>query len=461
MEWGRIFFLSGFSWNQAGMALAANTYSLQFASVIGSFGLSFWIIFVNLLLLRAWLQLRLTSTALWLVLALFPYLFGYVHLQYQQEKLENTDLAFTALLVQPSFPVEAEIPLEDRKEMVGFVTGQWKKMLELIVSHRGKSIDLIALPEYVVPFGTYTPVFPYNDVKTVFRDVFGEASLVHLAPLEEHLAINKITRKCSVWLVSNAFWLQSIANVFNAPVIAGLADVDEKDENEWDYYSSAQYFTPSYTENEERASAIPIRYNKRVLVPLGEYIPFSFCRQLAAAYGIQGSFMCGKEAKVCDHSKAPFGVSICYEETFGNIIRENKKLGAKLLVNLTSDAWFPRSRLAEQHLNQAQMRCVEGGLPAVRSCNTGVTAGIDSFGRVISSLAESDENQEPIKDSLLVKVPIYNYDTIYSKHGDAPVISFSIIAILIGLQGFRKKEYNVENEKVKEQADMTKKRNRI
>ena len=54
MEWGRLFFICGFTWNPVGLSLTHNIYSLQFASVLGVFGLSFWVILTNLITLNVW-----------------------------------------------------------------------------------------------------------------------------------------------------------------------------------------------------------------------------------------------------------------------------------------------------------------------------------------------------------------------------------------------------------------------
>ncbi|MBA2728644.1 MAG: hypothetical protein H0U49_10790, partial [Parachlamydiaceae bacterium] len=56
LEWSRLFFLSGYTWNPVGIALTSSVYALQGASLFGVFGLSFWVILVNALALRAWIN---------------------------------------------------------------------------------------------------------------------------------------------------------------------------------------------------------------------------------------------------------------------------------------------------------------------------------------------------------------------------------------------------------------------
>lgn len=73
LEWSRLFILAGYSLNPVGLALTANIYSLQMASLVGLYGLSFWVILVNLL--------ALTRRPIWLVAALLPFLYGVAQIQ--------------------------------------------------------------------------------------------------------------------------------------------------------------------------------------------------------------------------------------------------------------------------------------------------------------------------------------------------------------------------------------------
>lgn len=429
-EWSRLFILSGFSFNPAGIALGGNIYSLQMASFWGVFGLSFWIFFTNLLALKASMNRQFSSLVLWGSAALTPYIFGIVHLyKHENAFTYNTTPPFNTVLVQTAFPVEESIGFNSKQSMVEFVEEEWRKILKVAKQHLGKPIDLIALPEFVVPFGTYANVYAFENVVDIFREVLGQESIRKLPLPEWPLGDFIVQAGDKKLMVNNAFWVQSIANVFDAGVIAGLEDADDKPNQEREYYSAAILFQ----KNQVHTPQIPPeRYEKRILVPMGEYIPFAFCRELAKQYGVFGSFTAGKEAKVmqCRHVKvAP---SICYEETYGDIIRESRQIGAEMLVNLTSDVWYPNSRLPIQHLEHARFRTVENGVPLVRACNTGVTGAMDSLGRSVAILGgKSPEKVEWIADALYVQVPTYIYDTLYSQFGDKLIIGISLFVILI------------------------------
>lgn len=216
-----------------------------------------------------------------------------------------------------------------------------------------------------------------------------------------------------------------MANFFQAHVVIGLEDSIYVNQHKAESYSSAFHFIPG-------SNQLPKRYEKRVLVPMGEYIPFTWCRELASQYGITGSFTCGTSAKVFD-GPVPFGISICYEEIYGDLMRENRVQGAELLVNLTNDGWYPQSRLPKQHFDHARLRTVENGIPLVRACNTGVTGAIDSLGRIIGVLGEDHMQDQQVADSIRLNVPLYHYRTFYAQHGDLPVIGLACLCVLGGV----------------------------
>lgn len=435
LEWSRFFFFSGYSWNPAGIALTENLYSLQSAAVGGIFALSFWVILVNMLGLRAWLFLPRRAPALaWIAFAAMPYLFGIFHLNLHISKMEHQNLIakqepFRSLLVQTAFPAEEAIPFPDKQSYIAYVLDEWIQVLKIIQPHLGKQIDLIALPEYLVPFGTYNYLFPYSIVADNVEKIFGAAARQHLPPLEEPFARPFATIQGNVWFVNNAFWVQAIANIFQSEVIVGLEDSDDIGEGKRNHYSAALHFKPNATAE----TYSPQRYAKRILLPMAEYIPFSMLHELAAQYGIQGSFTCGEEATIFQGKSVPFGVSICYEETFGNLMRECRTNGAEMMVNLTSDVWYPNSNLPKQHFDHARLRTVENGIPLLRACNTGITTGVDSLGRIIATLGDTSPESQWVSEALYVETPRYHYNTLYSRFGDAPVILLCCLALLLFL----------------------------
>jgi apolipoprotein N-acyltransferase len=410
LEWSRLYFFSGHPWNPVGLALSGSLYSRQLASLWGVYGLSFWVFFTNLCCLRVWKHFSRAGLAAAAGLALIPYAYGFIHLSAHQisEGASSTKVA----LVQTNFPIEESLPI-GRGDFFSLVKDEWRQILELAKKAAGQGVDLMVLPELVVPYGTYFPVFDYDESVQVFSDIFGEDSASRLPEKWQHLAMNVDGK----WMVNNAFWVQGLANILEANIIAGLEDRDYLADGGFNNYTTAYMFRP-------HRHALQ-RYEKRVLVPMGEYIPFSFLSDLAAKYGISGSFAPGKSAKVFHGCQVPVGVSICYEETLGHMMRDNRLIGAEMLVNITNDGWFPGYGLHRSHLEHARLRTVEMGIPLVRACNTGVTCALDSFGRDIAVLGVSSNEQESAQDVLIADVPRYSYSTPYTQFGDYLIISLS------------------------------------
>ena len=165
-------------------------------------------------------------------------------------------------------------------------------------------------------------------------------------------------------------------------------------------------------------------YDKIHLVPLGEYLPFQdFLESLGMMQltGVRGGFSVGQGPRLLTVPGAPPATPlICYEIIFPHAITGTGTESGWLL-NLTNDAWFGSSAGPYQHFHQAQVRAVEQGLPLVRAANTGISAVIDSFGRV---RAEIGLGEKGVIDADLPKV---GPRTLFSQFGI--VIDIAVLAL--------------------------------
>jgi apolipoprotein N-acyltransferase len=132
-------------------------------------------------------------------------------------------------------------------------------------------------------------------------------------------------------------------------------------------------------------------YDKVRLVPFGEYVPLGnrypwWKKWVENIAGYRFSFIAGKEQRTLCMDTAPFGVLICFEDIFPAFSRKFKQKKAKFLVNITDDRWFGKSNASYQHLAASVLRAVENRLPLVRSANTGISAFVDSSGRITNML---------------------------------------------------------------------------
>ncbi|MBU0675559.1 MAG: apolipoprotein N-acyltransferase [Proteobacteria bacterium] len=125
------------------------------------------------------------------------------------------------------------------------------------------------------------------------------------------------------------------------------------------------------------------RYDKRHLVPFGEYIPMKpLLPFLGPLVESVGDFTPGTSHLPIIHNTTPIGVLICFESIFPELARTQSEAGAKLLVNLTNDAWFGLSGAPWQHLSMAVFRAVENRRGLARAANTGISGFIDPLGNL-------------------------------------------------------------------------------
>lgn len=169
-------------------------------------------------------------------------------------------------------------------------------------------------------------------------------------------------------------------------------------------------------------------YDKLHLVPFGEYLPFQNAMEklgFVQLTKVVGGFIPGTIRRTMALPKAPRVLPlICYEAIFpGDIVPGNDRPG--WIVNLTNDGWFGISTGPYQHLQQARLRAIEEGLPIVRSANTGISAVIDSMGRIVARL---DLGIEGVLDSGL---PAAGEPTPYVRFRDIPVTVIVALTLLL------------------------------
>ena len=156
------------------------------------------------------------------------------------------------------------------------------------------------------------------------------------------------------------------------------------------------------------------QYDKMHLVPFGEYVPWSwlffFVEKISTGVG---DYQPGSRVVVSRlESGEKLGLFICYEAVVPDLVRRFVAEGAEVLVNITNDTWFGTSAAPHQHLLMARMRAVENRRYLLRAANSGVSAVIDPFGRVLSRTGL--DRRAVLDDTFhFLQTP-----TFYSRHGD-------------------------------------------
>jgi len=201
------------------------------------------------------------------------------------------------------------------------------------------------------------------------------------------------------------------------------------------YFDSAFVVDPS--------GEIRDRYDKAHLVPFGEYVPFQDLIGVVVKAVARGIAPVGVTAGAgprpvqlaAPGGLVPAGVPICYELLFPDLVRGFVDGGAQVLLAITNDAWYGRTGAPYQFLAITALRSAENRVWTVRAANTGVSAIIDSRGRV--------REQTPIFERawLAADVPLRGAPlggSFYSRHGDVFAMACWAGVAILGILSARR-----------------------
>ncbi len=188
-------------------------------------------------------------------------------------------------------------------------------------------------------------------------------------------------------------------------------------------------------------SSIDQWYYKRQLVPFGEYFPY---RAQLNAIPLLGGIIAqlnpmnsdtarGQTAGLFKTSFGELGTLICFESVYPQVARDSVREGAKMLVIITNDGWYRDAIALYQHLGHAVLRALENDRYVVRAGNTGITAFIDSYGRILSQTKPME------RTSLYRSIPtdeLKSTQSLYTRLGDWPIwlaLLFMIVSELLAI----------------------------
>lgn len=347
LEWVRSFFFIGFPWVSLGYSQYNFLNLIQFVEYTGVYGLSALVIFGNIVLFVAFsrpgrgrlvLVLLLIIAGLWgwgnwrrSQLAALPPVHT-LHVGIAQGNIAQD---------QKWDPDYQEVTLARYEQLTRQITEQ--------------AVDLVIWPEAAVPF------FFQSDVTYRGR-------------------------------------LLDLAQDTNTPILFG-SPAFRVDDTELTLFNRVYLLSPDTT--------ILGHYDKMILTPFGEYIPFQdsvlfFLDKLVEGIGdfAPGTtptvFSLPLKSQPALHPNdktggveafETFGVLVCYEGVFPDLVRRFVHNGAQLLINVTNDAWFGETSAPYQHLAMEAMRAVENRVPLVRSANTGISAIVHIDGRIQAQTA--------------------------------------------------------------------------
>ncbi len=346
LEWLRGHMLTGFPWNLVGYAWTEWPPIAQAASVVGAYGMSL------LTVAAAAMPARLSEAggSRWVVSALALFLAlaaaGWLRLA----GAEADDVPGVRLrLVQANVPQHLKFQPDQRQAILARYLELTRKPADLPVTH-------VIWPETALPYAVVRDPQPLDGLAEAVPPggalIFG--------------AIRVTPPGAQPWQVWN-----------------GLVVLDDRG---------------------RQVSA----YDKAHLVPFGEYQPLR--RLVPASWTLVGEVDLSTgpgPTRLAIPGAPPAGPLICYEAIFpGAVVNASER--PDWLVNLTNDAWYGRTAGPYQHFAAARMRSLEEGLPLVRAANNGISAVVDSYGRVRARLGldETGVLDAPLPQALRTK-PLY------------------------------------------------------
>jgi apolipoprotein N-acyltransferase len=384
-EWARGLVLTGFPWNDFGMALGGTLTLAQIASLVGLHGLTFLSIAIFAAPATLWRagdgRLALSPTIAAAIALLLIACFGVWRLS---APASVTVPGVKLRLIQPNISQGASFGPENKDAILRHYLSLSNRRTE---SNRNgmREVTHLIWPESAFPF-------------ILSKD---EAALADISGFLEP----------------------------GATLITGAARVEMSDRAGPRYYNSIEVLDRDGLRSE--------RYDKQHLVPFGEYVPFqSVLEQTGVTQFVQapGGFARGSGARILHVPGLPPAMPlICYEAIFPVEIGEalSGAPRSEWILNVTDDAWFGVTPGPHQHYAQARLRAIELGLPLVRGANSGVSAVVDGFGR---ELVEAPLGAEAVLD---VELPRPLAATWQSRFGSLGAALLALGCLVAGRVGRR------------------------
>jgi apolipoprotein N-acyltransferase len=360
--------ITAFPWELLGYAQTDNFALTRITTLTGVYGLSWEIVLVNSAFAAAFLVVKerrnwllAASAGAALVLQAGQWISG-----------PAVEINRTAVLVQPNVPIAATWTEDYFQDTV-------REFAHLSLhppgGKGGQRYDLLVWPESPTPFYT-------NDQK--FQE-----------------PVSALAKQSGSWMIAGAIGI--------TPAMHGGGQSSQ-------ISNSAALISPQ--------GNWTARYDKVHLVPFGEYLPFP--QVFAFAGGLTkevGEFQHGTARQPLEAGEQRLGTFICYESIFPDEVRQFARDGAQVLVNISNDGWYGDSGAWKQHLQQTRMRAIENDRWLLSATNTGLTAVIDPWGRVVAQAPRKE------RTALIARYHLRSSTTFYTQHGDWFAYLCAIISV--------------------------------
>ncbi|MCY2931913.1 MAG: apolipoprotein N-acyltransferase, partial [Planctomycetota bacterium] len=437
LEFARTYVISGFPWYFLAHTQYARTGLIQIADTTGQYGVTFFVALVNGAIadaLSAWWRRRAGATVsrrqwvpgLAVAGVLLAGLLGYGAWRLGQRETSDGPVIG---LVQEALPNRLDGPNLPADEAFAL----YARDSEALASARcdavawSEAILRGVNPEFLAAAGTET--LPKAMARYFLRPSLDAVPEATLTKVWNDLRGEKTRQLQEIG--------QLAGNKLGCPIFVGAAAFRyDRDDNDWHEFNSVLLVGLN--------GQVTGEYDKVHPVPFSEYVPFrrswpwlhGLCRSLVPP--VMSSLEPGRDVRWFDltgrDGRRTWRVAtpICYEGTFDHVCRrlavQDGRKRADLLLNLSNDGWFvlpgPGARPSTehaQHLAHYCFRAVENRLPILRAANTGISASIDSCGRIVKSLGYE-------RGTFAAKVLVDARTSLYSILGDAFASGVSALA---------------------------------
>lgn len=396
-----------FPWLTLANSLPKFNLFIQAADVIGAYGISLLVLYINLFLYLTIQdfyenkKLHKKYTMAVLLLFIIPLLYGVIRIKLFKMPEENIKVG----LVQPNLN-----PWD--KWEAGNLDEQLDLYLELSRTAVKKNAKIIIWPESALPvyllvgnyFTQVNRIQQFADSNDVFI-MTGMPDANFFFDKDEAPPDAKVSKNIGMYYVS---------------------------------YNSILLFSPQSFQVQ--------KYGKMKLVPFGEKVPFveslPFLGDLIKWQVGISSWNVGREQVVFDFVEGvqlKVGGVICIESIYPDFVAGFVQKGANIIAVVTNDSWYGYSSGPFQHKEIAALRAIENRRFVVRAANGGISAIIDPLGRTVQQTKLFE------RDVLIGDAGINNSLTIYSRFPLVIPLTCSLVSIVVILFFIYKKTIDKKN----------------
>ncbi len=337
---------------------------IQISDLAGGYAVSFLVMFVAACLAHVWFataersstrRSRIWPLAAAVALVAAALAYGHARLDDSPNHAPSDHSGPTVALIQGNIEADWKSDLEKQQR----IFDDHLRLSQQALASAGK-LDLIVWPE------------------TMFRQ-----PIVERAPNVTTNDAEAFSEQGREFAVVTPRVIADLARVLDTPLLLGLVALRFHAPDDYERFNSAQ--------GTDRQGTLVDRYDKMQLVMFGEYVPFAhWMPWLYRLTPLGGGLAAGEAAKSIEIEGVRYAPSICFETVLPHLIgRQVRTLGEAghepdVLVNLTNDAWFWGSSELDMHLVCNVFRAVECRKPLLIAANSGISAWIDSDGRIRS-----------------------------------------------------------------------------